>query len=115
MSSIVPCKTTRAKTKVDKKDDTMPAEPSDSISAIILKMHPKPQPMGAAAVTDVDTNAAPELGRPPPTALAKASENLKLPKMTRKQGTTIEEMPPIPAPSANNGGDPANGTPPTPS
>ena len=110
-SSIMPCKTTRAKTKVDKKDNTMPAEPSDSVSAIVPKTHPKPQPMGAAAATD--TNAAPEFGRRPPTTLAKASENAKPQKMTRKQGTTIEEMPPIPAPSANDGGDPVNGAPPT--
>ena len=111
MSSIMPCKTTRAKTKVDKKDDTMPVEPSDSISAIVPKMCPKPQPMGAAAATDA--NAVPELGRRPPTTLAKASENRKPLKMTRKQGTTIKETPQIPAPLANDCGDPVNGVPPT--
>ena len=52
MSSIMPRKTTRAKTKVDKKDDTMPVELSNSISAIVPKMHPKPRPIGSATATD---------------------------------------------------------------
>ena len=66
MSSIIPHKTARAKTKVNKKanDDTMPAEPSGSILAMIPKTCPKPQPMGAATATDIDAKAAPELGRP---------------------------------------------------
>ena len=71
MSSIMPCKTTRAKTKVDKKDDTMPAELSDSVSAIVPKMHPKPQPMATA---EVYAGAAPEFGKPPSSMLANTSE-----------------------------------------
>lgn len=67
MFSIIPCKTTRARAKVNKANDDMLVEPSDSMSAVILKTHPKPQPMATA---DVYAGAAPEFGKPPSSMLA---------------------------------------------
>lgn len=48
----------------------MLVEPSDSMSAVILKTHPKPQPMATA---DVYAGAAPEFGKPPSSMLANTS------------------------------------------